>query len=133
MLFRSRLNPSNPDQVVVPTDVSIMPINQSFYRYKIVVGATLTGAVWTNATSTSCVQYNTNASATMSGGTDMYSSYITSTVQGGGTANLNDGDMFKYQLERNTFANTQTTFVLAVTCGTATSNVCGAITWEEVT
>ena len=128
-----RLNPSNPDQVVVPTDISLMPINQAFYRYKIIVGATLTGAVWTNATSTSCVQYNTNASATMSGGTDMYSSYVTSTVQGGGTANFNDGEIFKYQLERDTFANTTTTFVLAVTCGTATSNVCGSITWEEVT
>lgn len=128
-----RLNPANPDQVVIPTDIALMPINQAFYRYKIVAGASIAGAVWANASANSCVQYNTNVSATMSGGTDLFSSFVTSTVQGGGQTNLGDGNIFKYQLERNSFANTQQTFVLAVTCGTATSNVCGSISWQEVT
>ena len=128
-----RLNPANPDQVVIPTDVALMPINQAFYRYKIFAGSTINGAVWANAAANSCVQYNTNATATMSGGQELFSSYVTSTVQSGGAINLGDGNLFKYQLERNTFANTQQTFVLAVASGTATSNVCGSITWEEVT
>lgn len=127
-----KLNPASPDQVVIPTDVALMPINQAFYRYKLLVGATITGAVWANVSANSCVQYNTNTSATLSGGTELFSSYVTSTVQGGGQINLGDGNMFKYQLERNSFANTQTSFVLAVTSSTATSNVCGSISWEEV-
>lgn len=128
-----RLNPDFKDTIVIPIDIAIMPINQAFYRYKLLAGSTITGAVWANASSNSAVQYNTNASATLVGGTEMYSSYITSTVQAGGAVNLPESDFFRYQLERNSFTNTTTTFVLAVTCGTATSNVCGSITWQEVT
>lgn len=127
-----KLHANTADAVVIPTDIALMPISQAFYRYKIITGATITGAVWANVATNSSVQYNTNASATISGGTEMFSSYVTSTVQSGGVINLGDGDLFKYQLERNTFTNTQSTFVLAVTSGTATSNVCGAIAWEEV-
>lgn len=128
-----KLNSATPDQVVIPTDVALMPISQAFYRYKLITGATVTGAVWANVASNSCVQYNTNTSATLSGGNELFSSFVTSTVQGGGSVNLGDGDMFKYQLERNTFANTQSTLVLAVTSSAATSNVCAAISWQEVT
>jgi hypothetical protein len=54
-------------------------------------------------------------------------------VQGGGSLNFSDAELFKYQLERNSFANTTTTFTLAVTCRTATSNVAGTIMFEEIT
>jgi hypothetical protein len=128
-----RLNPQNPDTIVIPTDIAIMPISASNYRYKLIKGGALAGAVWANTHSGSHVQYNTNSAAILSGGVDMYSSYVTSTVQGGGDINLSQNNFFKYQLERNSFANTQTTFILAITSGTATSNVCGSISWEEVT
>lgn len=128
-----RLNPAFPDAVVIPTDIACMPINAANYRYKIVSDATLTGAVWANVASNSSVQYNTNTSAVLSGGTDLFSSYVATTVQRTGTINLSREDFFKYQLERNTLANTQSIFVLAVTSGTATCNVCGSVSWEEVT
>lgn len=127
-----RLNPSFQDSIVIPVDVAIMPISAANYRFKIVAGATITGGVWANVNSTSAVQYNSNGSATMSDGTDLSSGYITSTVQGGGSIKLEDS-IFKFQLERNSFTNTMTTFTLAIACGTATSNVCGSISWEEVT
>jgi hypothetical protein len=127
-----KLHPNNKDAVVIPTDIALMPINSAFYRYKIISGANLTGAVWANAASNSAVQYNTNTAAVISGGTNLYSSYITSTVQGRGEINLGGDNIFKFQLERNSFANTQSTLILAVTSGTATSNVCGSITWEEI-
>ena len=41
--------------------------------------------------------------------------------------------VFAYQLERNSFTNTATTWTLAVTSGTNTSNVAGQILWEELT
>ena len=127
-----KLHANTADAIAIPIDIALMPINQAFYRYKLISGATINGAVWANAAANSSVQYNTNASATISGGVDLFSSYITSTVQAGGVINLGDGDLFKYQLERNTFTNTQSTFVLAITSSAATSNVCGAISWEEV-
>lgn len=127
-----KLHPDRMDAVVLPKEIGLIPINQANYRWKIVTDATITGAVWTNTASDSAVQWNTNATATMSGGTDIDSGFLTSTVQAGGTINLGDG-LFKYQLERDTFANTQSTFTLAVTCGTSTSNVAGSITWQEIT
>lgn len=127
-----RLNPTFQDAVVIPSDIALMPINQAFYRYKLIKGATITGGVWANVSTTSTVQYNTNASATISGGIDMYSSYVTSTVQGGGSINLGEEYLFKYQLERNSFSNTMLTFVLAVASSAATSNVCGSISWQEI-
>ena len=127
-----RLNPDYKDTIVIPVDIALLPIKSAFYRYKLITGATITGGVWANASSTSSVQYNTNTSATISGGAEVYSSYVTSTVQAAGTINLPEGDFFRYQLERNSFTNTTSTFTLAVTCDTATSNVCGSVTWQEV-
>lgn len=126
-----RLNPAFPDAVVVPKQLGLMPINAANYKYKVLVGATIGGAVWANVTSDSVVQYNTNTTATVSGGNSVTTGYITSTVQAAGAINLVDS-LFKYQLERNTLANTTTTFTLAVTCGAATSNACGSISFEEV-
>ncbi len=109
-----------------------MPINSANYGWKIVKDATITGAVWANVSSNSIVQYNTNTAASMSGGTDLNSGYVTSTVQGGGSFSATDG-IFKYQLERNSFTNTATTFTLAVAASANTSNVAAAVLWEELT
>jgi hypothetical protein len=126
-----RINPAFLDAIVIPKEISVLPISAANYRYKLISGATITGGVWANVTTDSTVQYNTNTTATMSGGNTYTSGYITSTVQGGGSVNLHDS-LFKYQLERNSLANTTTTFTLAVTCGTNTSNTCGSISFEEV-
>ena len=127
-----RLNPNYLDGVVVPKEIDFLPINSANYRIKIVKDATIAGAVWANVASDSLVQYNTNATSTASGGITLNSAYITSTVQAAGSINLS-GDLFKYQLERNSFTNTTSTFTVMATCGTATSNSCASITWEELT
>jgi hypothetical protein len=128
-----RLNPNNPGALVIPSSAALLPINTGNYRYKINVGGTISGAVWTNAASNSYVQYNSNTTATISGGIDLTSGYMTSTVQAGGSLLVLGENFFKYQLERNTFANTTTPLTLMVTCSEATVNVAGTITWEEVT
>lgn len=128
-----RLNPDYQDALIVPNNIALLPINAANYRYKIVVGGTVAGAVWANAASDSFVQYNANASATFSGGNEVSSGYLTATVQaGGGTIPLSN-ELFKYQLERNSFANTTTPLTIVVTSDTATCNVAGSISWEEVT
>ena len=127
-----RLHANALDGIVVPKQVGVLPISATNYRWKLVTGATIAGAVWANTSSDSIVQYNTNATATMSGGTDVNMGFISSTVQGGGSITITDG-IFQYQLERNTFTSAATTFTLAVAAAAATSNVAGSITWEEVT
>jgi len=132
-VFSIRLNPTNPDALVVPSSISFVPLNSGIYRYKIVLNSTIAGATWTNATSDSYVQYNANTSATMSGGDDLIAGYVTSTVQAGGSIINLGTDIFRYQLERNSFANTTTTLTLAITCDTATVNCASSMSWEEVT
>lgn len=128
-----RLNPDNLGALVIPVSASLLPINTGNYRYKMIVGATINGGVWTNAASDSYVQYNSNTTAVVSGGTDLTAGYMTSTVQSGGSLLVLGENMFKYQLERNTFTSTPTTLTLAVTCDTATVNCASTMTWEEIT
>jgi hypothetical protein len=128
-----RLNPDNPGALVVPSSAALLPINTGNYRYKMNVGGTIAGAVWANAASNSYVQYNSNTSATISGGIDLFSGFMTATVQAGGSLLVLGENLFKYQLERNTFANTTIPLTLMLTCDTATVNVAGSLTWEEVT
>lgn len=126
-----RLNPSNLDAIVIPKEISVVPISSGFYQLKIVSGANVAGAVWANVATDSSVQYNTNTSATYSGGTDLFSAYFNSTNQSAAGVTLGD-DLFKYQLERNSFSNTPFTFVLGITSSAASSNVCASVSWEEV-
>ena len=128
-----RLNPNNPGALVIPVSMSLLPINTGNYRYKIVVGGTINGGVWTNAASDSYVQYNSNTTATLTGGDDLTGGYITSTVQAGASILVVGEGIFKYQLERNTFTGNTTSLTIAVTCDTATVNCASTITWEEVT
>ena len=128
-----RLNPDSPDSLVIPSSAAILPLNTGNYRYKMNLGGSIAGAVWTNAASNSYVQYNSNATATLSGGVDLFSGYLTATVQAGGSLLVIGEQLFKYQLERNSFANTTTPLTVSITCDTATVNVASSITWEEVT
>jgi hypothetical protein len=130
-----RINPDKPDSIVVPKQIDAMPINAANYRWKLVSGGTWTGDTWANVASDSSVQYQSNTSATfsMTGASELNSGYITSTVQGGGQVDISGTGFFQYQLERNSFANTYTPFTLLVTSGTATCNVAGAMTWQEIT
>lgn len=126
-----RLNPAFPDALVIPKEIAVLPITTGNYRYKLIVGGTINGGVWANVTTDSVVQYNTNTTATLSGGNTYSSGYVVSTVQGGGTLNLQDS-LFKYQLERNSFTGDMTTFTLALTSDKATTNTCASISFEEV-
>jgi len=127
-----RINPAYPDSIVIPTDIDILPINTGVYRYKVVKGGTVAGAVYANTSTNSIVQYNTNASATFSGGEDLTSGYISTTNQAGGAVNLKDG-LFQFQLERDSLANTFTPLTILVASANNTSNVMVSMDWEEIT
>ena len=127
-----RLKSTKLDGIVVPKGLSIAPINQAVYKYKIMTGTTIAGAVWTSAGSDSCVEYDANNASTMSGGTTLQSGVITVTNQSSPIVDLGDG-VFRLQLERNGLSNTTTVFTIAVTCGTATSNVIATVDWQEFT
>lgn len=127
-----RLNPLHLDGIAVPRAISVLPTSTGNYRYKLISGAAINGAVWTDAGADSVVQYNSNTSATLSGGIDINSGYVAVTAQATGVINL-DPDLFRFQLERNSFTGTPTTFTLALTSDGATDTAVGSIDWEEIT
>ena len=127
-----RINPAYPDAIIVPTNMGLLPIDSGLYKYKLVKGGTFTGDTWANTSTNSPVQYQSNTSATFTGGEDLHTGYLSSTVQAGGSLDLKDG-LFKFQLERNSLANTYTPLTLIVSCDTSTSNVVASMDWEEIT
>ena len=126
-----RLNPDFIDDAVVIRDIAVLAISSANYKVSLVREATIAGAVWANVSGTSSVQYNSNNSATMSGGTKVFQDYFASTNQGTGSINIGP-DIFKYQLERDALANTPYTFTLAIQASSNSSNVVASMAWEEV-
>ena len=121
------------DGIVIPRDVKLAGISTSgsIVKYKVVVNANVSGGLWIDAGSDSSVLYNMNATS-YTGGTDYVSGYLPVTNQSSSPVTL-DNQLFRYQLERNSLANTNSTFVIAVAGQKNGDDVLAAIDWEEVT
>jgi hypothetical protein len=129
-----RIRGDRPDAIVLPKNVCILGLtgNGSRIAYKLVSGANVVGGTWVNAdTANSSVQYNLTATS-MSGGRDYITMYQAVNNQGSVAQGVIGNDIFRHQLERNSFTGTNTTFVLAVAGAGSADTVLGAIDWEEI-
>lgn len=131
-----RLKDSFKDALAVLKDVEFFGVtNNTSYRYKILIGGTLTGASWVSAGSDSPIEYDITASA-VSGGRDAQIGYVNVSAGAGGAAvNLGRETLFAYQLERDPFAASDNGIIITL-AGTGAANgndAVGAMTWEEVT
>ena len=126
-----RLKSDRLDAIVIPKHIALVGTTASDYRYKIVTGATITGGTWVSAGSDSSVEFNINATS-MSGGSELQSSYLISTGSQSLTATLENGS-FKFQLERNSFTSTPSNFTIAVASKANGDKVLAGMDWEEVT
>lgn len=130
-----RLKDSFKDAIAILKDVEFFGVtNNTSYRYKIIIGGTLTGASWTSAATDSPIEYDTSASA-ISGGRDAQVGYVNVSAGAGGAAvNLGRETLFAYQLEREPFtaSNNGIIITLAGTGATGGNDAVGAMTWEEV-
>lgn len=128
-----RLNPNTPDAIVLPTGIDFIgTTNNTRYSYKIIIDGTLTNTSWTNASSTSFVQYDKSAN-TITGGTVADMGYVVVSAGAGSQTIKFTDDLFKNQLERNSFTGNTVPFTLAATGAGAGDDAMGAITWEEIT
>lgn len=128
-----RLKSERPDAIVLPKDVNILGIstNPTRLKYKIILNANTTGGTWTSIGSDSAVQYNLGTSIDGSGEV-LASGFIPVTNQSAGSINLAD-DIFKYQLERNSFTGTNTTFNIVLSGASNGDQAVASLGWEEVT
>lgn len=127
-----RLKSTRLDSIVIPNNMSFVGLtNNTQYRYKVVVGPTLTGASWVSAGTNSSVEYDITATA-YTGGDDAKIGYVNVGAGAGATvADFTDG-LFKFQLERNSFTNTAVVFSLVATGAANGNDALGAIDWEEI-
>lgn len=130
-----RLKDGWKDAVVLPRSVQAFGItNNTSYRWKIVAGGTLTGAVWTSAGDDSPVEYDITATA-IAGGRDLRVEYLNvSSGAGAALTQIEPSEIFKSQLERDPFATANVGYVYSlVATGASNGNdMCGAIQWEEI-
>jgi hypothetical protein len=130
-----RLKDSFKDAIALLKDVEFFGVtNNTSYRYKIIVGGTLTSPSWVSAATESCVEYDISATA-ITGGRDAQIGYVSVSAGAGGAAvNLSREQLFAYQLERDGFAASDNGVIITL-AGTGAANgndAVGAMTWEEI-
>lgn len=128
-----RLKSERADAIVVPKNISVLGLtgNGTRIAYRIITGANVAGGTWVSAGADSAIQYNITGTS-LTGGTSHVNGFAYVAQQGGNAIQLSDGE-FQFQLERNNFTGTNTTFILAV-AGYGNGDTCiGSIDWQEIT
>lgn len=126
-----RLKSTRLDGIAVIRGLSIMPDSAGYYHYKLVSGGVTTGGTWSSVSGSSIVEYNINGTS-FTGGNDLMSGFLKETNQSSTSLSLQD-DIFRFQLERNSFTNTAQEFTLCITSNGSTDTIFAAMDWEEIT
>lgn len=130
-----RLKSANLDAIVILTALSLMgTTNNAHYNWRIVTGGTTTGGTWVDASANGSVEYNiTGTSFTQGAGRIAANGYASSTNQSSTVIEIPKSELFKFQLERDSLANTMYEITLVVTSSTLAAGVLASLDWEEVT
>lgn len=127
-----RLKSANLDGIVVPTGISLLPNSAGNYSYKIIVSGTTTGGTWVSAGANSVIEYNLTGTS-FAGGLTAISGFNTQTNQASSVIELSRDDLFRFQLQRNSFTSTALEFTLCVASDGNGDTMFGAIDWQEIT
>lgn len=128
-----RLKSEMPDAIVIPTNISLLGLggNGTRIQWRLVEGATITGGNWATLDANSSVQYNNNATS-MTGGNVLRSGYIYVSQQASVTGILGPEVLFRNQLKRNSFDQSNVVFTLAAAGAGAADTCIGTLDWEEI-
>ena len=131
--IRLKTSPDRLDGVVIPNALSFVGDgNNAFFNWKVVAGGTTSGGTWTSSASGSCVDYNISG-VSISGGTVLAQGYSTATNQASTAIELTTADLFKYQLQRNSFTSTPVELTFVVESKNSNDTGYASIDWEEAT
>jgi hypothetical protein len=126
-----RLKTSRLSAIVVPRAISLINTVAGDCRWVIVLRATVTGGTWYSAGNDSSVEYNLEGTNAITDGTIVRQGYFTATTNSSAVVSL-DSSIFRYQLERNSFTNTPTNFVVGLASSDINDKVLVAVDWEEM-
>jgi hypothetical protein len=129
-----RLKSTRPDAAVVLAGLSLVgTTNNATYNWRLIAGGTTTGGSWVDIGSGSAVEYNLTATGFTQGvGRTLSQGYAIGSNQGSTVTDLSKEDLFKYQLERNSFTSTFTELTVLTATDNAGADVVAALNWEEV-
>ena len=131
--LRLKTSPDRLDSVVIPNALSFIGQgNNALFNWKVVGGGTTSGGTWTTTATGSSVEYNISGTS-ISGGTVLAQGYVAANTQGQNALEVTTKDLFKYQLQRNSFTNTPTELTFVVTSKVNGDTGFAAIDWEEIT
>jgi len=131
-LVSLRLKSDRLDSVSILSAASVLPNDNGNYSWRLLSNCTTTAGTWVSAGSNSSVEYNISGTA-VSGGRVLSQGFLAATRQSVGSINVPREDLFKFQLEKNSFIGSGYEISLALACDTATVNGFGSLDWEEVT
>ena len=121
-----RLDSTRLDAIVLPRQVDVLSPTVNYYRWKLVLNPTLTGADWVGQSISGTVEYDLAATA-MTGGIELQAGYVSS-------RELSElgADAFAFQLGR-TLAGVSDIVTLAMAATSNNADVLAQIGWQEIT
>jgi len=130
-LVSLRLKTDKLDAVVVPSAASAITIDTSICEWRLIEGGTTVGGTWANNGQNSAVEYNISGTSITNGRT-VAKGFISSSNQSSSQIHLPKGELLKFQLNRNSFTNTPSEFILAISASTDNEIAYGSLDWEEI-
>ena len=132
-ILTMRLKSTRLGGIVLPKRFSLAVSGNNNYEWRIIMGGVTTGGAgtWLDAGATdSSVQYLLDRTA-ITGGTVVEQGYIINSNQS--SLSPSQSELFKYQLERNTFTGTSSELTVVLTCTGTNNDVWAAVEWQEST
>lgn len=128
-----RLKSSRLDAISILTGVSALGITANGnYHWRLRMGGTITGGTWNDLSSISNLSCNFTGTS-VTGGEVLIGGYFSASNQSSIGAQLLSGDLFDYQLERNSFTSTPTEMILEVATDFAGADVYATLNTEDIT
>ena len=129
-LVSLRLKSDKLDSVSILSAASLLPKDNGNYNWRILGSSTTTAGTWVSAGANSSVEYNISGTA-VTGGKVLAQGFVAATTQSVSSINIPREDLFKFQLEKNSFIGSGYEISLAVACEIATVHSFGSLDWEE--
>lgn len=131
--IRLKTSPDRLDSVVIPNALSLLGQgNNAVFNWKVINAGTVSGGTWTSAGSGSSIEYNLSGTS-ISGGTDLAAGFVSANTQSQNALQITTEQLFKYQVERDSFTSTPYELIFAVASKAAGDTAYASIDWEEIT
>jgi len=130
-LVSLRLKPDRLESVAILSAISILPVDNGNYSWRLLGAPTTTAGTWVSAGANSSVEYNISGTA-VSGGRILAQGLTANTKHTSSSISLLKEDLFQFQLEKNSFIGSGYEICLALSSDTATVDGFGSLDWEEV-